>query len=223
MDSPVGVVASGGARSETHKLWPRVLTVAWSSIVLGLALEAVVLAIAAGYGSFKEAAPFVADTVRGVSWALLVCVGVACGMTAAKARPLVMGMLGLVSAPLAFTVSKALHKSMSQALSITADAATSGPSPYGIAAIKGAEYLFLGITIARLGRRVPLGLRGHLLTGAFAGALFGGTILYLMVTRTEPALAPVAIATRVANEFLFPIGCAFVPYVAEQFARKSLG
>lgn len=212
---------TASASFDAPKLWPRVLTVAWSSILLGLVLEAVVLGIAAGYGSLKDAAPFVADTVRGVSWSLLVCVGVACGMTAAKARPLVMGVLGLVSAPLAFTVSKALHKSMSQALSITADAATSAPSPYWIAAIKGAEYLFLGITIARLGRRVPLGLRGHLVTGAFAGALFGGAILYLVVTRTEPSLAPVAIATRVANELLFPIGCAFVLYVAEQFARRS--
>ncbi|MCC6408718.1 MAG: hypothetical protein IT453_16260 [Planctomycetes bacterium] len=212
---PNGSGAPGGA----PQLWPRVLTVAWSSILLGLALEGVVLGIAAGYGTLKEAAPFVADTVRGVSWSMLVCVGVACGTAASKARPALMGALGLVSAPLAFTVSKALHKSMNQALSITAVA--SGPSPYLIAAIKGLEYMVLGVVIARLGRRVPLTLGGHLGAGAITGLVFGGGILGLAIAQTEPALAPVALATRAANELLFPIGCAFVLYVAEAFGRQA--
>ena len=198
-------------------LWRRILTVAWCSVLLGVAIEFVLVAIAAGSGTLKGLPPVVSDGLQKVSWSFLVCTGVACGTVAARASA-AMGVLGLVFGPLAFSVSKAVHKAANQALSIST-AAASGPSPYWIAAIKGIEYGFLGACVGWIASR-RMGLGAYVAAGAVAGILFGGWILLRMVTEAEPALAGPAIAIRAANEMLFPIGCAFVLYVADALQKR---
>src|SRR5258706_15308202 len=77
----------------------QILRVAWMSILLGVALEILVLVLA-GYTNTGGSSPkpFLADLTQKVSWGFIVCVGLAFGSTAAKPREGIMGILGLVSA-----------------------------------------------------------------------------------------------------------------------------
>ena len=68
-------------------LWRTVVRVAWLSIGLGIALEVLLLVLAAYTGTGGATPkPFLADLVQKVSWSFIVCVGLAFGTTAGKAR-----------------------------------------------------------------------------------------------------------------------------------------
>ena len=62
------------------------LHVGWLAVLLGLTMEAILVALAAGLGTLKGANPVLADLVQKVSWSTSVCVGLAVGTTAKKAR-----------------------------------------------------------------------------------------------------------------------------------------
>ncbi|MGB3213156.1 MAG: hypothetical protein WBC26_00145, partial [Alphaproteobacteria bacterium] len=104
------------------------LNVAWLSVLLGLGMEILLILAAAYFNSDNSTAAIIADAVQKISWSTLVCSGVAVGMAAGKMRPQVMGLAGLIAAPVAFYTAKVLHKSASQALAIAGQAAVGGPS-----------------------------------------------------------------------------------------------
>ncbi len=204
-------------------LWRKILRAAWLSILLGLAIEASLLGAAAAYGTFQSVPQVLADSLQKVSWSFLVCVGLACGSVAAKAAP-VMGLLGLLAAPLAFAASRALHKSAQHALNVASQAGV-GPSVWAIAGLKGLEYAALGALLGWLGQRKSAGLVRFLMVGLAVGLVFGGAILWLTVQRAQPALTTPSVVVRGLNELLFPIGCSFVLFVtssigASMHARK---
>ena len=60
--------------------------VAWLAILLGFAMEALLLLFAAGFGILPGFKPVAADLVRQVSWSTIVCVGLALGTAVSKAR-----------------------------------------------------------------------------------------------------------------------------------------
>ena len=62
-----------------------ILRVAWLAILLGLALEGLLLVLGASFGHLLGLGSIVADLVRNVSWAVLACVGLAVGTTISKA------------------------------------------------------------------------------------------------------------------------------------------
>lgn len=130
------------------------LRVAWLAILLGLAME-VLLLLVTGFGDVFGLKSFTADLVKKVSWSVLVCAGLAVGATLSKIRNPMMGILGFLAAPLAFEVSRGLHKGTLEALAVGgADAvADAGPSPLLLALIKGIEYGCLGLAIAWVSRR----------------------------------------------------------------------
>lgn len=207
-------------QTDWAQLGRRIVRVAWLSILVGLALECVLIAIAAGFGKAFALAPALADTVQKVSWSFLVCVGIACGSAASRLRAQWMGLAGMLCAPLAFGVSRALHKSAQQALSL-APQAVAGPSIWLLAAIKGLEYAFLGALIAYVSRRGQGSLAAHLCVGLATAAIFGGAILTLMVRAADPPLAIPALCARAANELLFPLGCSFVLYVTHWMSQAA--
>src|SRR5215218_1258700 len=174
--APPAQAPAGAAGGE---LWRTVLRVAWLSIGLGLVLEVLLLVLAAYSGTGGSTPkPFVSDLVQKVSWSFIVCVGLAFGSTAGKARAGVMGLLGLISAPVAFNVARALHKGASQALGLAG--AAGGLSPFVLAGLKAIEYGVLGAALGTLGkRREGASLGAHLGAGAAIGITFGGTILML--------------------------------------------
>ncbi|HEY9421862.1 MAG TPA: hypothetical protein VIW92_10655, partial [Thermoanaerobaculia bacterium] len=142
-------IAPVRVESSSNDLWRKVLRVAWLSVGLGIVLEIVLLVLAAftdtGGASPK---PFISDLAQKISWSFIVCIGLALGTTASKARPGVMGLLGLISAPLAFTVARSVHKGVNEALGLAATAG--GASVFLIAALKGVEYAVLGAVLGIL-------------------------------------------------------------------------
>jgi hypothetical protein len=210
---PVPAAAPAAAAGKADPLWPTVLRVAWLSIGLGLALEVLLLVLAA----FTDTAgttprPFVADLAQKISWSFLVCVGLAFGTTASKARAEVMGLLGLLSAPVGFTAARAVHKAAKDALGVAGTAAA-GASPFLIGGLKGIEYAVFGALLAWIGKRA-LGLGAHLGAGCAIGLTFGLAIVAATVQASATPVAPVDLAARGINEVLFPVGCALVLYAS---------
>ncbi len=190
------------------------LYVGWLAVLLGLTMEAVLVALAAGFGTLKGANPVLADLVQKVSWSTIVCVGLAVGATAKKARGPVMGLAGLLAAPLAFMVARSLHDGAKEALTVAADAGP-GPSLILIAILKGFQYGSFGLALDWVTKKPWGGLSAHIATGLAAGVVFGGAMVALFV-QAAPQTPPVPVlVSRTANEFLFPIGCALVVYISK--------
>jgi hypothetical protein len=200
-------------------LWRTVLRVAWLSIGLGVALEILllVLAVYTGTGGATPK-PFLGDLAQKVSWSFIVCVGLALGTTASKARPGVMGVLGLISAPIAFNVARSVHKSVNQALDVSG--AVAGVSPLLLAALKAAEYGVLGATLGAITRRGKAGLGAHLGAGAAIGLTFGVAIVTLLARAAARPMGPADLLAKGINEVLFPIGCSLVLFAAEAMGKE---
>jgi hypothetical protein len=200
-------------------LWPKVLRVAWLSIGLGLALEVLLLVLAA----FTDTAgaspkPFVADLAQKISWSFIVCVGLAFGSTAAKAREGVMGLLGLLSAPAGFAVARAVHKAAKDALG-AAGIVGAGASPLLIAGLKGVEYAIFGALLAWVGKRA-LGLGAHVGAGLAIGLTFGIAIVAVTIQAAAAPPTAVDLTAKGVNEVLFPVGCALVLYASGAMAKR---
>ena len=160
---------------ESFNAWKTLLHVGWLAILLGLTMEAILVALAAGFGTLHNAKPVVADLVHKVSWSTVVCVGLAAGAMASKARGALVGLSGLLAAPLAFLVARSLHKGAMQALELAGDAGP-GPSLLLVAVLKGIQYGSFGLALAWIAKKPWGGLSAHLATGLAAGVVFGGAL-----------------------------------------------
>jgi hypothetical protein len=208
-------------KKRSSSLPQTLLKVAWFSVLLGLGMELLLLAVAAGFKNSITAQTIVADLVQKISWSSFVCVGVAVGMAAGKMRAPMMGLAGLIAAPIAFNVSKVLHKSASQALSLAGPAAAAGgPSPFFIATLKGLEYAVLGVAVGILSKK-SASLRMYVLAGTVVGLVFGGIIIYLTVAMSAKPLPLSGLVTRCVNEFIFPVGCSVVLFAAQKLGEKA--
>ena len=200
-----------------QELWPKILRAAWMAILLGFAIEVLLLASAVALSTYKGPRPFLADLAQKVTWSLFVCVGIAFGTAASKARPPVMGLLGLASAPLGFTIARTVHKGMTQALSLA------GSVPFAsvllVALVKSLEYGALGWSVGWVGRR-----RGTLGAHAAAGVAIGltfGVGLAVLTSQTPDGLAPLPeLLAKGINEVFFPIGCSLVLYAADGLGKR---
>lgn len=193
-----------------------VLRAAWLSIALGLALEIILVLLAAGVGGLGELAPIAADTVQKVSWSLLVCVALALG-TGASREAARMGLLGLLAAPAAFYAARALHKALLSVLGSIEDSASLGGSLV-IAGVKALEYGVLGWLLGRICAGPRAGAAIHSAVGLGVGVGFGSLLLYLS-TLARPMTMSEQLAL-VINELLFPIGCALVIFGVRRFGES---
>jgi hypothetical protein len=190
---------------------PTLLRVAWLGIALGLVMEGLLLLLSGGFGEIPGLQPAIADLVKNVSWSVLVCAGLAVGTTLSRAGVPGMGLLGFLSAPFAFEVSRIFHKGTLEAL-----AASGGGhdlSPLLVALIKGLEYGCLGILVAWLGRRVWGRAFAHMSAGLAVGLVFGGLIVLLLLG-SSPQPPAAELFSRGMNEILFPVGCSLVLFSA---------
>ena len=196
------------------------LYVGWLAVLLGLTMEAILVALAAGFGTLNGANPVLADLVQKVSWSTIVCVGLAVGTTAKKARGSLMGLAGLLAAPIAFMVARSLHDGAKEALTVAADAGP-GPSLILVAILKGFQYGSFGLALDWVAKKPWGGFSAYLATGLAVGVVFGGAMLALFV-QAAPQTPPVpALISRAANECLFPVGCALVIYVSKVLKKLS--
>jgi hypothetical protein len=193
--------------------WATLLRVAWLAIALGLLLQLAVLLVAVGFGTAPSPGPLLAETLKTVSWSLLVCIGVALGRVAAKGRVPLEGVTGLLAAPLALTAANTLQKGVAEAL----NAAGTHPSlaPLWVLAIKAAEYACLGLALGWLGRRAYGNALGYAVVGLVTGLVFGGVFLMLVVQSAPTPRSTPSLVAKGVNELLFPVGCALVVFIAE--------
>ena len=201
--------------------WQSLLRVGWLAVLLGLAIEIILVLLAAGFGTLKGAYPVLADLVQKISWSVIVCVGIAVGTMAQKARGPLMGLAGLFAAPLAFVAARSLHKGALAALGVAA-AAGPVPSLILIGALKGLQYASFGLVLNWVEKKPWGKLAAYLATGLAVGVVFGGTILALII-QAAPQMPPFPVLVSSAtNEVLFPVGCALVIYVSK-IMKKTLG
>jgi hypothetical protein len=210
------VAAATGPRKDPLKT---VFTVAWMAILLGFAVEALLLLAAAGFGTAAGPKPFIADLVQKVSWSFLVCVGLGFGNVISKAKPFVTGIFGALAAPLAFGTARSLHKGVGAALGLAAQAG--GPSALVIALVKAVQYALLGWALAKIEKKKGSGLFAYAATGFAAGLLFGGVILVYSFVATPNGIPASGMVARGVSEILFPVGCSAVLYVANVLGKKA--
>jgi len=169
--------------------------------------------VAAGFGKGISPRPLLAETLKTVSWSLLVCVGIALGRVAAKGRLPLEGVTWFLAAPLALTAANAVQKVVAEA--VDAAGVPAGPAPLWVLAIKAAEYGCLGLALNWAGRRAWHSALGHLAVGLLTGVVFGGVFLTVVVQSAPTPLTAPSLLARGLNELLFPVGCALVVFIAE--------
>lgn len=213
------VPAAAPPAADHDSFLPQVLRVAWLSIGLGIALEVLLLALAAFTGTAGESGkPALAELAQKISWSFLVCVGLAFGTAARKIREVVMGGLGFLVAPLAFVAAKAIHKGLGQALGTIAPGAPL-TFPLLIAGIKALEYGALGALLGYASQR-DKSLTFHATAGIATGLTFGVVLIWAGVRSQAGPVGAVDLASRGINEILFPLGCSLVVYASEAFGRR---
>jgi hypothetical protein len=213
-DQPSAEATSQGSAGPKALL----LRVAWLAILLGLLLQLALLLAAAGFGIFAGLRPLVAETARSVGWSVLVCTGVAVGRVAAKGRPPLMGIAGLLAAPLALTAANTIQKGIAAALSVPGVA---GPAPLWVLVLKAAEYGCLAAALGWIGRRAWAGAPAYAAVGLLAGIVFGGAALVVVAQSAPTPLSPAALVAKGVNELVFPVGCALVIFTAEVLGRRA--
>ncbi len=218
--------AAAAVRAECRDAWERPVAAvlaraAWLAILLGIAMQLLILAAKIAAGGESTRLQMIVDVASGVTWSALVCSGLAIGTVLSRYRAAMMGLLGLVSAPVAWAAAKGVQRGVQSMLSVPVE--TIGPLVYQVGAAKTLEYALLGVLLGRLVRTPSSTLRTHVHTGLLVGLVFGGLILLLNYMHASAAGGGLPAARIVAigvNELLFPIGCATVIYFVARFADR---
>jgi hypothetical protein len=167
----------------------------------------------------RHAAGLLAETAGGITWALLVCFGVAAGSALSRVSEAVAGAVAFVWTPLALVAAKAMQGGVSE---ILGQAAPSLPPNLAlVATVKAFEYGTLAFVLARLAHRGVDAVRPHLLAGLAMAATFGTALVAIATATPDPNLAMPEIATAAVNEFLFPLGCVFVVLLTRWSAQPA--
>src|SRR6478752_7404509 len=159
-------------------------------------------------------ADLVVDVATGVTWSLLVCTGLAVGLTIAKGRPMLTGALAFCIAPAALAVAKASQKVLTDWLDAAEKAVFLDLGTVSV--LRAAEYALLGWLLARLVVRDEDRSWLYLGAGCAAGIIFGGAITGLTwraADRGGTPLTPPMLAATTINEMVFPVGCALVIFL----------
>ncbi|GAB4071857.1 hypothetical protein KHC28_16350 [Ancylobacter sonchi] len=212
--------AEGIAGSIAAEAVQRAVRVAWMAVLLGIAVQLMTIVLALGFGAGWPGVAVLADFAQGVSWAILVCIGLAVGTVAGRDRSLVMGVLGLLSGPVAWGLAKGAQRTVQAALGLT-PAGIDGFF-YLVCAIRGAEYAALGALLGYLSQREVTGIRSYLLLGAVVGLAAAAAMTGLNLWRAAQTGATIPTARLIGaavNELVFPIGCALVICMALRMKR----
>jgi len=120
----------------------KIITIAWLAILLGFAMQVLVLSARVSAGGQLPGIRFLADLVQGITWSVLVCFGVSMGTVLVKLRAALAGVLAAVCTPVAIGAASAGQKAMAALLGAAGQPAA---VPLAIiAALKAVEYGALG-------------------------------------------------------------------------------
>src|ERR1051325_8316679 len=98
-----------------------ILKAAWLAILLGIAVQILVFAVRIAAGMKLVGAAVLADLTQGTSFSVIVCLGVAVGVTAERSRALMGGVLGAISGPIGWGVAKSLQRIVQAATGAAVD------------------------------------------------------------------------------------------------------
>lgn len=211
--SPIpGSPSRDGAQVPSNPL-AQLLRVAWLGVLLGLAIELLLLLVAGMAGIMPPPVVIAADTMQKLTWSTLVCAALAAAQTLGRTRASAMVTAGLLGAPVALLLARSMHKAVKAALD--AEPAVQAATPWLLAMLKGVEYALLGLLLLWLAKRAR-GMRAHAAAGALLGLAFFGLLSWLMPL--DGGLQPQLM--RAVNEVLHPTGCALVIYFGAQFALR---
>lgn len=191
----------------------RLVTIAWLAILLGLVIQALILVGKLAGGAPAPGPPVLAGVAQGVTWSLLVCLGVGIGAMVMRAPISLAGLIGFASAPIALGTAKGVQRAVGQLLDVPSGGISL--ALLVIALIKAFEYGFLTFMLCRWFRKKHERLLSYLLLGIGTGVVFGGVIVLVSSLFAHGAgnpLAPPALIGLIINETLFPVGCAMVIY-----------
>jgi hypothetical protein len=196
----------------------RVFAAVWMAIALGLVLQIAVLAAKLGAGASIPGVQAFVDIAGGVTWAVVVCAGVAIGTVAARSAPAQMGFLGLVFAPLAFAAAKGVQRGLQWVAGQPMEKI--GPLVIQTGLVKAVEYAALGYVLGLIIRTRRSTPQTHALLGLAFGAVFAAALVALNAAHASPVPAPKAVGL-VLNELLFPVGCSMVIYWVAQLSDRT--
>lgn len=191
---------------------PRLLRIAWMGVLLGLAIELLLLLVLGLAGKMPPLFTIIADTLQKMTWSTLVCAALAAAQTLVRVQALGMAAAGLLGAPVALLLARSVHKAVTAALDAPAAQAA---TPWLLAGLKGVEYAILGFLLYWLAKRAS-GLRAYAVAGAALGLIFFLLLTWLMPL--DGGLQPELM--RAINEVLHPVGCALVIYFGAQFGSR---
>ncbi len=225
MQGETSIMPDAAASRAPQSLGKTLFHVAWMAILLGLILELAILVVATTFNQVIAGKPVIADLVQKVSWSVIVCMGLALGRGAVRMQALsvqapAMGLVGLLSGPMAFAIARSLHEGTQEALFIKVFQSGAG-SPLLLALIKGIEYGCLGALLAWIGKQIWGRALAHAGAGFAIGAVFGAILIGMMVRDAAAKATLGAILSRAINEIINPVGCSLTLYAAEILGRTS--
>jgi len=191
------------------------LRVAWLAVLLGFAVQLLVFAVRYCAGMEMAVAVMLSDCTQGVAWGVIVCVGVAIGVTAERSRALLGGVLGAISGPIGWAVAKSAQRIVQSLTGAPVDGFT--PFFFLLVAVKGVEYLVLGWIVGRLSDRDDTSMRDYALPGLLIGVVTCAVVVALTLWH-GPMPLPKLLGLA-ASELTFPIGCALVIYAPVHMRR----
>jgi hypothetical protein len=194
------------------------LRVAWMSIALGIVIQILVtIAIRVAPSTWF------ADLAGKVTWSVLVCTAIAVAVAASKAMPQIAGLVGVLAAPLAINVARTSQKAVGAALAAPVVQAPFTVLPTATEAViaKAVQYAIFGWFIAKAAKHpsapTAAGFKRHAAVGLALGLAMVSYVLIRTLTTfgTDTTFANTpALAARLINELVFPVGCATVVWAA---------
>ncbi len=195
-----------------------VITTAWIAVLVGLALQIVILFAKGAVGAGVSQAQAIIDVAGGVTWAMLVCAGVAAGTVAARQSGSSVGLIGLICAPLAFAGAKGVQRGLGWLLGQPLEKYDT--LVYLSAGLKALEYALLAMALAFLIGRPRTSVTHFLGVGTLFGFVFRFIFLWLNQSHSPTPLPPARIVGLALNEMIFPIACSLVIYVVARLAES---
>lgn len=216
---PLSLASSAPAAlpaSTPHALF----TAAWMAILLGLGVQLTVLVSRILAGATPKAVQVFIDFAGGVTWSAIVCIGIALGAAVARNSERVMGLLGLLFAPLAWAGAKGAQRGTQWMLGEPIEKI--GPLVFQIGAVKMIEYAVLGYLLSRLIRTPASTLRRHALLGLCVGLVTTCVIVSLNLWHAEGHALPLPkLVGMTINELIFPAGCSVVVYFIARLTDRG--